>query len=404
MPAPSGRITDLEQPAVRVFTLGRFQVEVGGTPLRSGRKAQRRPLDLLKLLIAYRGEGVCSEQIAEDLWPDAEGDTALAALRTTISRLRKLIGADAVVSDIRGLSLNRRVCWVDALAFDRLPEQLKRGIQGSNDDQARMALEEALFLYRGTFLGGEGTLPQVLSARARLHSLFLRRLSELGECYEQTGQIERAMGLYQRGLEIDDAAEDLARKLMRCCRKVGRAAEGIAVYRRCQAALHARLGTESSPATQRVLQDLLVAPAFSAGHALLSIGVLPFYDVSPQRDYQRLADAIRETVISLLSALPQLSLITLGVPDMDDRCQLDSGSPWPEGKVRYLLRGHVLVSGRHLRAGIHLVDGRSGQPAWSEHLDCALIDVIKTHDEVAFRVAEGARGKANVRRRSATPA
>jgi TolB-like protein len=333
MPASSGEFTNLEQPAVRVFTLGRFQVEVEGAPLRFGRKAQRRPLDLLKLLIAYGGDGISAGQLADDLWPDAEGDAALAALRTTLSRLRKLIGADAVLSDARGLALNPQVCWVDALAL----HQLLAGANGGPQD----ALGEALFLYRGELLPGEGHLPPVLCARAKLHRLVLRHVIEHGQRFEQAGLTERAMALYRRGLELDGNARDVARRLERLCAEL---------------------------------------PVFSGALASeLTIAVLSFEDLSPQGDHQRLADAIRETVISLLGTLPHLTLLT----------KFNLGLPHRDSPVRYLLQGDVMASGNRLRATAHLVDARTGQHAWSEQLDHTLHEVIESQDRIAVEMADG---------------
>jgi TolB-like protein len=319
----------LSYPPVRVYTLGRFQVEVDGAPLRFGRKAQRRPLDLLKLLIAYGGEGVSAEQIAEDLWPDAEGDAALAALRTTLSRLRRLIGARAVLGDVRGLTLNQEACWVDMLALQQ------RLADANGAPLAHTALEDVLSLYRGEFLPGESYLPPVLSARARLQRLLLRRFAEFGQQFEQAGQTARAIDLYRRCLEIDGGAEDLARRLERLCAK----------------------------------------PSASGG-AQLILAVLPFEDLSPRGDHSWFAEAIRETVISLLSTLPHLSVITLLKPGTD--------SP-----VRYLVQGSVMASADRLRAAVHLIDARTGQYAWSEHLDHGTGDIISVQDEVAIEIAEG---------------
>ncbi len=393
MPAQSRTIDTQQCPSVRVFTLGRFRVEVGQAPLQSGRKVQRKPIDLLKVIIAYGGEGVCAEQIAEDLWPEADGDDALAALRTTLSRLRKLIGASAIWGEGRGITLNPEVCWVDALTFGQLLAQATRKHQEGCNAEAHSALEDALSLYHGTFLPGECNLPPVLSARAKLHSLFLRRVSEFGGCFEQAGQLSRAMDLYRRGLEIDETAEDIARKLMQCCGHSGRASEGIAVYQSCRVALQARFGVEPCAATQGAYRELLAfterdattqltgatalpAPVFGAGPADLSIAVLPFDDLSPLGDHRRLAEAIRETTISLLGTLPQLSLVTS-----------------PSSAVRYLLQGNVMASADQLRATVHLIDARTGQYAWSEQLDHTLRDVSKARDVVAIQVAHGLAAK-----------
>jgi DNA-binding SARP family transcriptional activator len=405
MPAPSGRISDVEHPAVRVFTLGRFQVEVGGTPLRSGRKAQRRPLDLLKLLIAYGGQGVPAEQIAEDLWPDSEGDAALAALRTTLSRLRKLLGATAILGAGRALTLNQEACWVDALALKQRLSDCRHGGQEDCSPEVHAALDDALSLYGGHFLPGECSMPVVLSARARLHSVMLRHLADFGRCYEQAGLVDRAISLYRRGLEIDATAEETARRLMQCCRNCGRCAEGIAVYRSCQDALKSRLGAEPSAATRAVYHDLLresargaetlshpvaarISPAFAGESAELSVAVLPFEDLSPRGDQQRLTEAIRETVIALLGAVPQISLVTVRRSAVSAAGVPAPVVPQGESAVRYFLRGRVMASGKRLRAGVHLVDARTGQYVWSERLDRTLGDLTEARDQIAIQVAD----------------
>jgi len=359
MPAPSGGITHLERPAVRVFTLGRFDVEVNDAPLRFGRKAQRRPLDLLKLLVAYGGEGVCAEQIAEDLWPDSEGDVALAALRTTLSRLRKLIGAEAVLGNGGSLTLNPQVCWIDALALNQLLTDSSDRRQEQSVEQAQSALVEALMLYRGRFLPGDCSLPPLLSARTRLHRIVLRHLAELGQFWESTGQTAMAMELYRRGLEIDDAAENFAQKLNR--RALELAAETQSVFR--------------EPRAARAVSGM--------GSQELTIEILPFEDLSLLGNHRRLADAIRETVISLLGALPHLTLVT----------RPTWGPPHWESAVRYQLQGSVMVSGNHVRVTAHLIDPRTGQHAWSEQVDHRLHDVIESRDQIAVGLADGLAGK-----------
>ena len=79
---------------VRISTLGRFNVEVDGQPLQFGAKAQRKPLELLKVIIALGGESAPVEALTESLWPESEGDTAYNSFGTTLNRLRNLIGRD----------------------------------------------------------------------------------------------------------------------------------------------------------------------------------------------------------------------------------------------------------------------------------------------------------------------
>ena len=77
---------------LKIFTLGRFGLVKDGKPLQFARKAQEKPLALLKALIAFGGREVHEEQIADALWPEADGDLAHKSVATTLWRLRKLIG------------------------------------------------------------------------------------------------------------------------------------------------------------------------------------------------------------------------------------------------------------------------------------------------------------------------
>jgi hypothetical protein len=107
--------------AVRIFTLqAEFRVEVSGSTLAARGKSQRRPLELLKALIAFGGVQVSEARLADALWPDAEGDASQRALTTTLHRLRKLVGNDAVLRQSAHLSINPRHCWVDCLQLREL--------------------------------------------------------------------------------------------------------------------------------------------------------------------------------------------------------------------------------------------------------------------------------------------
>ena len=96
---------------VKVFSLGRFSILKEGKLLQFSRKAQKRPLTMLKALIAFGGRDVSEEQLSDALWPDADGDAAHSASSTTIQRLRLLIGDARAIQVKEGrVSLDPRYC------------------------------------------------------------------------------------------------------------------------------------------------------------------------------------------------------------------------------------------------------------------------------------------------------
>jgi DNA-binding SARP family transcriptional activator len=250
---------------IRVRTLGRFSLLRDDEPVNAAGKTQKRPLDMLKGLIALGGRDVDSASLMAHLWPDAEGDTARVAFDTTLHRLRKLLGADAALQLQDGkLTLSTRHAWVDTWAFERLAGQAidkLAGHNGSGDavapDVAIVALaEKALRLYQGHFLEREPDEPSILQARARLKSRFFRLLTVFGHRWEQCGRWDQAISLYLRGLELDNLAEDLYRRLIFCHRTLDQHAEALNVYRRCRDMLSIVLGARPSPETEALYRSL----------------------------------------------------------------------------------------------------------------------------------------------------
>ncbi len=165
-PDPSWRDAESWPWPIRIYTLGRFSVVKQGTALQFSGKAQKKPLELLKVLIALGGRDVSEARLADALWPDAEGDAAAQALATNLFRLRKLIGEQAIRRQENRLTINPTFCWVDCWAFERLSSE-------SPGDSQR-CLEKLRKLYQGPFLDGTDDAPWAQSMRERLQARFAR--------------------------------------------------------------------------------------------------------------------------------------------------------------------------------------------------------------------------------------
>ncbi len=243
---------------VKVYTLGRFGLMADDRPVEFGRKAQQRPLALLKALIALGGRGVPEVRLAELLWPDAEGDQAHDSFTAALSRLRKLLGKDeALVLKDGRLSLSNRHCWVDVWAFGRFLGQAEKATKEGKE--AVGSFEKALALYRGPFLPFEES-SWAVSLREKLRGGFLGAVTHLGRCYENAGRWEEAVSCYGKGLEADDLAEELYRRLMICHLRQGQEAKALSVYRRCRKTLSSVLGVDPSAETRAIAASLGGSP------------------------------------------------------------------------------------------------------------------------------------------------
>lgn len=247
---------------LRIYTMGRFAVVRDGKLVTFPRKAQQKPLQMLKALISMGGRNVSKDHLTEVLWADADGDMAHQSFATTLSRLRKILGYEkAIVLSEGRLNLCNRHCWVDLWALERTLGQAEKARWGDRKGQreadcARL-VEKAMDIYQGSFLDGEIFCSCLETSRERLRSKFLRCVESTGRHLEENGEWETALSCYRKALEVDELQEGLYRRTMICHRELGQTAEGLTTYRRCKKILSAVLGVDPSAETEAVRKSLL---------------------------------------------------------------------------------------------------------------------------------------------------
>ena len=252
----------------RVYALGRFELTgTDGATLLSGR-VQGRPVELLKIAIALGGRDVSVDRITDIMWPNIDRDYAHRSFNTTLHRLRKLLDEDtAITLTSNQLSLSDRFFWVDTWALDQNLEQLRQAIRrNSGDDGIRELAEQTIALYQGAFMPADEDSAWVVSPREQLRSRFLRCINDFGHWLEQGGSHEEAIEFYYRGLEVDDVAEGIYRRLILCFEQLGRHAEAIDAYNRCCKTLKSRLNIDPAQET-RDLYDAIQVSASATGSA-----------------------------------------------------------------------------------------------------------------------------------------
>ena len=153
---------------VRVHAIGGLTVAVDGAPMASTRKESRRLVELLELLAAHGHDAVPIDDIADALWPDADGDAARESLDNAVYRLRKALGGkERVVQRHGALALSVDHCWIDVAAAAQAMHQACASVPEVREG-ARAALHR---LDRGVLLPGNEQL-LVAARRRRLQQGF----------------------------------------------------------------------------------------------------------------------------------------------------------------------------------------------------------------------------------------
>jgi DNA-binding SARP family transcriptional activator len=246
---------------IKVYTLGRFAVLKDGQPLRFRGKAQRRPLALLKAIIALGGRAVREDVLMDALWPDSAGDAARFALNSAVHRLRRLLGHENAIARQQGeVSLDNRYCWVDLWAVERLLGRAEAG--GLKDEsptsEAVRSVEKAARLYQGAFLRNDSDFAGAAAVADRLRRRLVRQLVRIARHREWSNQWQDAANCYEEAVRVDPCAEDACRHLMNTYHRLGRPADMLATYRRCRDALASTLGAAPSAETEALLKRLRV--------------------------------------------------------------------------------------------------------------------------------------------------
>lgn len=252
LPPPTAKAAGNWPRPVKIFALGEFRVEVDGKPLAFGRKAPKKPLAVLKAIIAFGGRSIPEQKLLDALWPGEDGDAAREAFAVSLHRLRKLLVHPDIVQLAEGLvSLDSKNCWVDAWALEqRIAEGERRPTGGLT------GTDGVWEIYRGHFLAEDTEASWTLSMRERLRSQFLRHVARTGRQHEDAGKLDIAVQLYQKGVDTDDLAEELYQGLMRCHMKLDRRAEAMSVYRRLRQTLSVTLGIQPSAQSEQLFKTL----------------------------------------------------------------------------------------------------------------------------------------------------
>ena len=243
--------------ALKIHTLSRFEVLINGRSPQFSAKTQKKPLELLKALIAHGGTAVDAEKIMDDLWPDAEGDMAHSAFSTNLNRLRKILSKRETIHLHDGkLTLDPDTCWVDTRAFEALIEEAN-GLWGKDGNKGAVAAyEKAFSIYRGPFLAEEPLQHWMVPLRENLSMRYQRSLINLGKALEDQDRYEKAIEWYEKGLNADNLEEAFYRRLMICYQKLGRHSDAVKVYRRCKKAFARFLGVPPSEKTEKMFKEI----------------------------------------------------------------------------------------------------------------------------------------------------
>ena len=231
-----------------IETFGRLHIKIGEKTIYDRKWRGGRSKTLLKALIVHGGQKIPMDQLADLLWPDAEGDQAYRNLKVLIWRLRRLGLEDGeeplpwLQLQHGHLSLVEKYCDVDVFHFQ---SALRRSLHSDHVDWP--ALKAALNLYRGDFLAGDMSQTWIIEHRERLRRRYLEGALTLAASAPDVDALSDSEAYLHHALEIDSLDERLYEQLMQLHLQSGHPARALETYHSAQSALQQGLNIQPGP-------------------------------------------------------------------------------------------------------------------------------------------------------------
>jgi adenylate cyclase len=130
----------------------------------------------------------------------------------------------------------------------------------------------------------------------------------------------------------------------------------------------------------------IAQPAEERKAGIRSIAVLPFADLSPERDQEYFSDGIAEEILNALTKVGGLHVPARTSCFAFRGARMDAREIGRRLGVDTLLEGSIRKAENRLRISVQLIDARNGYQLWSERFDRELEDVFAIQDEIAHNV------------------
>jgi DNA-binding SARP family transcriptional activator/streptogramin lyase len=238
--------------AIEIRLLGPLEALVDGERVDLGSPQQRT---LLAVLALHVGTPVRLAAIERVLWGETPPQSATKVVQTYVSRLRKVLGPDAIESVQQGYLLDAGID-VDAREFRRLVDQ--------------RCLPDALELWRGAALAD---VPALAADARQLDELRVTAIEDRMDAELERGEGPALVAELELLVAAHPTRERLLGQLVLALYRSGRQADALAAYRSGRDTLVQELGLEPGESLRelerRILRQdpaLLATPA-AAPHA-----------------------------------------------------------------------------------------------------------------------------------------
>jgi DNA-binding SARP family transcriptional activator len=240
-----------DSPQPQILVLGPIEIVRDDRSIPVGGHCTRVVLSALVMGLCH---SVSDDRLMDAVWGDCPPDTGVAALQSHISRLRRLLGHDAIKRSHNAYVLDVDPGMVDACRFERAFDRAG-DLMETDPDTARELCHDALGLWRGPPFGDlcdtEFAQPEVV----RLEELRIDAIELYLEATVATDHPVLAVPALQAAVTDHPYREKLWYLLMRALSLGGRRVEALRAYQDARLVL-GEVGLEPALDLQGLEQEI----------------------------------------------------------------------------------------------------------------------------------------------------
>jgi predicted ATPase/DNA-binding SARP family transcriptional activator len=216
-----------------------------------------RVRSLVGALALAEGLVVPASRLIADLWGEHPPRGAANALQALVSKLRRIVGPDAVVTEPPGYALAVRADAIDAHRFERLTAAGRAALTAGEVESAAALLAEALTLWRGPALVDVVDTSNMTAAATRLEELRAAAVEDRFDAELALGRHAELVAEVEAAVAAAPFRERRRWQLMLALYRAGRQTEALRAYHDARSLLAGELGLEPSPELRRLEAAIL---------------------------------------------------------------------------------------------------------------------------------------------------
>lgn len=259
----------LREELITITTLGNFDIRYKDKSLLKSLGRSYKILDLLKYFISFKGKKLLPENIISNLSDDTEYQDPKNVLRTQIFRLRKIlkkieseIGIGDYIFDIslcNGYYIfqTSENCVVDSELFEEKISQGNR-LLSVDSIKAAEAYKDAIFLYKGDYLGKASYNDWIIPIRNRYNRIYLQTTIKLMELLKSDEKYNSIIELCESIQMIEPLDEALNIHYMESLLKTGQVKQAMSYYEYITHKLYKDLGIKPSTAMKNIYRKIQI--------------------------------------------------------------------------------------------------------------------------------------------------